>query len=120
MDKYVDEELSLGDFVLTGGEIAAMAVADAVCRMVPGVLAEDACFEDESHWNGRLEYPQYTRPEVWQEMRVPEVLLSGHHENIRKWRRKQSLLLTQARRPDLFEKFQLAREEQRLLQDDRI
>lgn len=120
IDKYVDEELSLGDFVLTGGEIAAMAVADAVCRMVPGVLAEDACFEDESHWNGLLEYPQYTRPEVWQEMRVPEVLLSGHHENIRKWRRKQSLLLTKARRPDLFEKFQLTPEDRKLLQDDRI
>ena len=120
IDECVDEEISLGDFVLTGGEIAAMAVADAVCRMVPGVLAEDACFEDESHWNGLLEYPQYTRPEVWQDMRVPEVLLSGHHENIRKWRRKQSLLMTQERRPDLYEKFELTKEDQKILKDPKF
>ncbi len=116
IDKYVDEEISLGDFVLTGGEIAAMAVADAVCRMAPGVLAEDACFEDESHFSGLLEYPQYTRPEVWQDMRVPEVLMSGHHENIRKWRRKQSLELTRQRRPDMFEKIELTREDKKLLE----
>ena len=120
IDKYVDEEISLGDFVLTGGEIAAMAVADAVCRMVPGVLAEDACFEDESHWGGLLEYPQYTRPEVWQDMRVPEVLLSGHHENIRKWRRKQSLLMTRERRPDLYEQFELTKEDQKILKDPKF
>ncbi|MBQ3062080.1 MAG: tRNA (guanosine(37)-N1)-methyltransferase TrmD, partial [Clostridia bacterium] len=117
IDKYVDEEISLGDFVLTGGEIAAMAVADAVCRMAPGVLSENACFEDESHYSGLLEYPQYTRPEVWQDMRVPDVLLSGHHENIRKWRRQQSLLLTRERRPDMFEKIELTKEDKKLLKD---
>jgi len=117
IDKYVDEEISLGDFVLTGGEVAAMAVADAVCRMVPGVLAETAGFEDESYYSGLLEYPQYTRPEVWQDMHVPDVLLSGHHENIRKWRRKQSLLLTRERRPDLFEKLELTKEDKKLLEE---
>lgn len=117
IDKYVDEEISIGDFVLTGGEIAAMAVADAVCRMVPGVLAENACFEDESHFSGLLEYPQYTRPEVWQEVSVPDVLLSGHHENIRKWRRQQSLKLTRDRRPDMFEKIELTKEDIKLLKE---
>ena len=111
IDECVDEEISLGDFVLTGGEIAAMAISDAICRMVPGVLAEDVCFEDESHYNGLLEYPQYTRPETWHGVRVPEVLLSGHHENIRKWRLKQSLMLTKERRPDMFEKLEMSREE---------
>ena len=111
IDECVDEEISLGDFVLTGGEIAAMAISDAICRMVPGVLAEDVCFEDESHYNGLLEYPQYTRPEIWHGVRVPEVLLSGHHENIRKWRLKQSLMLTKERRPDMFEKLEMSREE---------
>ena len=111
IDECVDEEISLGDFVLTGGEIAAMAISDAICRMVPGVLAEDVCFEDESYYNGLLEYPQYTRPEIWHGVRVPEVLLSGHHGNIRKWRLKQSLMLTKERRPDMFEKLEMSREE---------
>lgn len=115
IDAYVDEELSLGDFVLTGGELAAMAVTDAVCRMVPGVLAEQASFEDESHWSGTLEYPQYTRPEVWRDDPVPAVLLSGHHGNIEAWRRLQSLLRTRARRPDLFQKLRLTPREQKLL-----
>lgn len=105
IDECVDEEISIGDFVLTGGEIPAMAVADAVCRMVPGVLAEEVCFTDESHWNGLLEYPQYTKPAVWHDREVPEVLLSGHHANIDKWRRKQSLARTQRLRPDLFREF---------------
>ena len=105
IDECVDEEISIGDFVLTGGEIPAMAVADAVCRMVPGVLAEEVCFTDESHWNGLLEYPQYTKPAVWHEREVPAVLLSGHHANIDKWRRKQSLARTQRLRPDLFKEF---------------
>lgn len=105
IDECVDEEISIGDFVLTGGEIPAMAVADAVCRMVPGVLAEEVCFTDESHWNGLLEYPQYTKPAVWHDRAVPEVLLSGHHANIDKWRRKQSLMRTKRLRPDLFQQF---------------
>jgi len=103
----VDEELSIGDYVLTGGEIPAMAVADAVCRLVPGVLPDEECFVDESHWDGLLEYPQYSRPEIWRDHRVPEVLLSGHHENIRKWRRQQSLNRTRDRRPDMYEKLGL-------------
>lgn len=102
LDAYVDEELSLGDFVLTGGEIPAMAVTDAVCRMVPGVLPDPECYEDESHFNGLLEYPQYSRPEVWQGMRVPEALLTGDHKSVERWRRKEALLRTKARRPDMF------------------
>lgn len=116
IEECVDEELSIGDFVLTGGELAAMAVTDAVCRMVPGVLAEQAGFEDESHFSGLLEYPQYTRPEVWRERPVPAVLLSGHHENIALWRRLQSLRRTRERRPDLFEKIVLTEKERSLLQ----
>ncbi len=105
IDECVDEEISIGDFVLAGGEIPAMAVADAVCRMVPGVLSEEVCFTEESHWNGLLEYPQYTKPAVWHDRKVPDVLLSGHHANINKWRRKQSLMRTQQLRPDLFSSF---------------
>ena len=101
IEKCVDEEISIGDFVLTGGEIPAMAVADAVCRLVPGVLPDEECFTDESHWDGLLEYPQYTRPEIWQDRKVPEVLLSGHHANIDEWRRQQSIERTRERRPDL-------------------
>ena len=104
IEECVDEELSIGDFVVTGGEIPAMAVADAVCRLVPGVLPDEECFTDESHWNGLLEYPQYTRPELWRERKVPEVLLSGHHENIANWRKQQSQERTKNRRPDMLEK----------------
>jgi len=104
IEECVDEEISIGDFVLTGGEIPAMVVADAVCRLVPGVLPDDECFTDESHWNGLLEYPQYTRPEIWQRRQVPQVLLSGHHANIDKWRQEQSLERTKIRRPDMFDK----------------
>ena len=106
IEECVDEELSIGDFVLTGGEIPAMAVADAICRLVPGVLPDEECFVNESHWNGLLEHPQYTRPEVWQGRRVPEILLSGHHENIEKWRKEQSILRTRERRPDLFAEYE--------------
>ena len=105
VETCVDEELSLGDFVLTGGEIAACAVCDAVCRLIPGVLADESAFEEESHYAGLLEHAQYSRPEVWQGLRVPEVLLSGHHENIRRWRREQGLARTRERRPDLWEKY---------------
>jgi len=103
IEECVDEELSIGDFVLTGGEIPAMAIADAVCRLIPGVLPDEECFTDESHWAGLLEYPQYTRPEIWQGQRVPEVLLSGHHENIEKWRKQKAIERTRARRPDMLE-----------------
>ena len=114
----MDEEISLGDFVLTGGEIPAMAVADAVCRLVPGVLSDPECFEEESHWNGLLEYPQYSRPEEWHGRKVPPILLSGHHTNIAQWRRKQSILRTRQRRPDLYEKLDLSsKEDQKLLRE---
>ena len=104
IEACVDEEISVGDFVLTGGEIPAMAVADCVCRMIPGVLSDEECFTGESHWDGLLEYPQYTRPEIWEGRQVPEVLRSGHHANVAKWRRKQSIIRTMKRRPDLFAK----------------
>ena len=107
LDECVDEEISLGDFVLTGGEIPAMAVADCICRMVPGVLSDPECFQEESHWDGLLEYPQYSRPEVWHGRAVPEVLRSGDHAKVARWRRKQSILRTMYRRPDLFDKLEL-------------
>ena len=107
IEECVDEELSLGDFVLTGGEIPAMAVTDAVCRLLPGVLSDAECFTEESHWNGLLEYPQYSRPAEWHGRAVPEILRSGDHEKVARWRRKQSILRTMQRRPDLFAKLRL-------------
>ena len=115
IEECVDEELSLGDFVLTGGEIPAMAVADAVCRMVPGVLSDPECFTEESHWDGLLEAPQYSRPEVWHDRRVPPILLSGHHANIAKWRRKQAIVRTRDRRPDMYAKLDLSSKADRKL-----
>lgn len=118
IEECVDEEISLGDFVLTGGEIAAMAVADAVCRLVPGVLADEQCYTGESHWDGLLEYPQYTRPEVWEGRQVPEVLLNGDHSKVAHWRRKKQLERTRAKRPDLFRKLELSDpEDQKLLRE---
>ena len=105
LDKIVDEEISIGDYVLTGGELPAMVVADTVARMCDGVLADEVCFTDESIYSGLLEYPQYTRPEVWEGEAVPPVLLTGHHKNIENWRHEQSLKLTAERRPDLLAKF---------------
>jgi len=115
IEACVDEEISIGDFVLTGGEIPAMAIADAVCRLVPGVLPDEECFTDESHWNGLLEYPQYSRPEEWHGRKVPEVLLSGHHANIKKWRRKQSIIRTRQRRPDMYEKLEFTTKQDKKL-----
>ena len=103
IDAVVDEELSLGDFVLTGGELAAMTVCDAVVRYVPGVLGSSDSTEEESFTGGLLEYPQYTRPRVFEGVETPEVLLNGDHAKIRAWRRQQSLLITAKVRPDLFE-----------------
>lgn len=105
LEEIVDYELSIGDYVLTGGEIPAMVVVDAVSRLLPGVLGgEEESYREESLYDGGLlEYPQYTRPEVFEGRRVPEVLLSGHHANIERWRREQSLLRTRQKRPDLLE-----------------
>ena len=118
IEECVDEEISIGDFVLTGGELAAMVVADAVARLVPGVLSDPECFEDESHWNGMLEYPQYSRPEEWHGRKVPPILRSGDHKNIVKWRRKQSIIRTRDRRPDMYAKLDLSsKEDQKLLKE---
>lgn len=103
--RCVDEEISLGDFVLSGGEIAALALIDACVRQLPGALNDEASAQEESFVEGLLDCPHYTRPEVYEGMPVPEVLLSGHHENIRRWRLKQSLLRTRERRPELFAKW---------------
>jgi tRNA (guanine37-N1)-methyltransferase len=103
----VTDEISIGDYVLTGGELAAMIVVDAVARLLPGVLAE-ASTREESHTSGLLEYPQYTRPPEFRGWRVPAILLSGHHEQVARWRRKESLRLTRERRPDLFAKLDLS------------
>lgn len=105
LDEYHVEELSIGDYVLTGGELPAMVLADTVSRMLPGVLSDESCYEEESHYAGLLEYPQYTRPEVWRGRGVPEVLLSGHHRNIQAWRRREALAVTARNRPDLYERF---------------
>lgn len=113
--KYFDLEVSLGDFVLTGGEMASIPVIDSICRLIPGVLGKEESFQEESFYDGTLEYPQYTRPEVYEGEKVPEILLSGHHENIRKWRRKESLIITKERRPDLFNKIELSKEDKKLL-----
>ena len=101
LDSFIDEEISIGDYVLTGGEIPAMVFCDALCRMVPGVLTNNECFTEESHYNGMLEYPQYTKPSEWRGIEVPDVLLSGHHANIEKWRKEKSLEVTAQKRPDL-------------------
>lgn len=111
LDMIVDEEISIGDFVLTGGEIPAMAVIDSVSRMIPGVLAEESSYTDESHYSGLLEYPQYTHPQEFMGAKVPEVLISGHHKNILKWKREQSLLATKKKRPDMLEKAELSKED---------
>ena len=103
LDEIVDEEISIGDYVLTGGEIPAMVLVDSVSRYIEGVL-KDESIKEESFSNGLLEYPQYTRPETFLDKKVPEVLLSGHHENIRKWREEQSLKITKQNRPDLLKK----------------
>ena len=105
IDEIVDEEYSIGDYVLTGGELPAMVLIDAVSRYADGVIAQESR-EEESFTNGMLEYPQYTRPEVFNGVKVPEVLLSGHHENIKQWRKKKSVEITAKKRPDLFAKVQ--------------
>ena len=114
--KYIDLEISLGDFILTGGEMAAIPVIDSILRLKSGVLGKEESYEDESFSDGLLEYPQYTRPEEFEGDKVPEVLLSGHHENIRKWRRAKSLILTKERREDLYNKITLTKEDKKILE----
>lgn len=115
LDEIVDEEISIGDYVLTGGELGAMVLVDSVVRMLDGVLSKADCYEDESHYSGLLEYPQYTRPEVWHGVAVPPVLISGHHANILKWRREQSLFVTYRKRPDMINWDELTDKEKELL-----
>jgi len=112
----VDEEISIGDYVLTGGEMPAMILVDTVARLIPGVLGGELSAHDESFTNGLLEYPQYTRPREYEGEEVPEMLLSGHHENIRLWRKRQSLLTTLLKRPELLLEREYDEEEKRLLQ----
>ena len=115
IEEIADEEISVGDFVLTGGELPALCITDAVVRMIDGVLSRPDCYMDESHYSGLLEYPQYTRPEIWRGKKTPEVLLSGHHENIKKWRHAQSLIRTYEKRRDMIENYDLSDEDKRIL-----
>lgn len=116
IEEIVDEEISVGDYVLTGGELPALILADSVSRMLPGVLANEEAFSEESHFSSLLEYPQYTRPPEWNGKKVPDVLLSGHHGNIDKWRRQQSLKRTYERRPDMLENAQLDKNDKKFLE----
>lgn len=111
LEEIVDEEISVGDYVITGGELPALILADAISRMIPGVLPNENAYTLESHYSGLLEYPQYTRPFEWMGRQVPEVLISGHHANIQKWQREQSLITTLNKRPDLLEKAELSDED---------
>ncbi|MCB6615046.1 tRNA (guanosine(37)-N1)-methyltransferase TrmD [Ruminococcus sp. 210702-SL.1.03] len=111
LDKIVDEEISIGDYVVSGGELPALVLVDSVVRVLDGVLSQPDCYEDESHFNGLLEYPQYTRPEVWEGEAVPPVLLLGHHANIMKWRHEQSLLNTAKKRPEMLDKYPLTKDD---------
>ena len=115
IEELQPEEISVGDYVLTCGELPALILADAVSRMLPGVLSDDECFEDESHFDSLLEYPQYTRPYEWHGRTVPEILITGHHENIKKWRRRQSLERTAKRRPDMLETAELDKADKEFL-----
>lgn len=117
LDEIVDMEISIGDFVLTGGEIPAMAVIDAVSRLVPGVLSAESSYENESHYSGLLEYPQYTRPQIWHGREIPEVLISGHHANVEKWKREQSLVNTLEKRPDMLGKAELTEADLQFLEE---
>ncbi|MGM9524711.1 MAG: tRNA (guanosine(37)-N1)-methyltransferase TrmD [Peptococcaceae bacterium] len=112
---FVTQEYSIGDYVLTGGELPAMVMIDAISRLIPGVIKEQESYEEDSFYHGLLEYPHYTRPQNFEGMEVPEVLLSGHHENIRKWRKKESLRRTLLRRPDLLEHYVFSKEEKKMM-----
>lgn len=111
IDNLVDDEVSIGDYILTGGELPAMVFIDCISRLIPGVLNKEESYMNESFTDGLLEYPQYTRPESYKGYNVPEVLLSGHHKNIKDWRRKQSLLITYKKRPELLNKVELTKDD---------
>lgn len=115
LETFCDEELSVGDYVLTGGELPALVVTDAIARLCDGVLPDPSCYEEESLFHGLLEYPQYTRPEVWEGKPVPPVLLSGHHGRIAAWRQRRRLLRTAQKRPDLYARYTLTPEDEKLL-----
>ena len=115
LEEIVDEQISIGDYVLTGGEIAAVVMMDAISRLVPGVLHNDVSAITDTFTDNLLEYPQYTRPVEWRGKRVPDVLMSGHHANIEKWRREQSLLRTKNQRPDLFEKVEFTKDDMKIM-----
>jgi tRNA (guanine37-N1)-methyltransferase len=117
LDEFVDEEISIGDYVLTGGELPALVFVDALSRMTQGVLSNDECFTDESHYNGLLECPQYTKPQVWRDKEVPSVLTSGHHANVDKWRHRHSLINTYTKRPELLEKKELTEEDKKIIEE---
>ena len=114
LEEIVTDYVSAGDYVLTGGELPAMMIVDAVSRLIPGVLHNDVSAEFESFQDNLLEYPQYSRPEIWHDRQVPPILLSGHHANVEKWRREQSVIRTAKNRPDLLEKANLTEEEKKL------
>ncbi len=117
IEEIVDEEVSIGDFVLTGGELPAMVLIDSVSRLIPGVLSNEASYSEESHYNGLLEYPQYTRPVEFNKRKVPDILLSGHHANITRWRRKEALKRTYIKRPDLFKRFKPEKDDKKLIEE---
>jgi len=116
LEEIVTDSVSIGDYVLTGGELPAMVMMDAIARMVPGVLSNDQSGEDESFMDGLLEYPQYSRPEEWHDKKVPAILLSGHHANVDRWRREQSIKRTLERRPELLEKVTLDKKDRKYLE----
>lgn len=117
LDEIVDMEISIGDFVLTGGELPAMAVIDSVSRLIPGVLGAEDGFKNESHYSGLLEYPQYTRPAVWHGKPIPDILLSGHHAKIERWKHEQSLIMTLKKRPDMLEHAELSEADMKFLDE---
>ncbi len=117
IDEIVDEEISIGDYVVTGGEMPAMILADAVSRMLPGVLSQPEGYMGESHYSSLLEYPQYTKPPVWHDMAVPDVLSSGHHANIKKWQRERAIERTLQRRPELLDNAELSKKEKEFLKE---
>ena len=115
IDELIDEEISIGDYVLTGGELPALVLIDALARMAPGVLSNNECFTEESHFNGLLEYPQYTKPQDWRGIKVPPVLYSGDHGKVDQWRYEHSLINTAVKRPDMLEKKDLSQRDREIL-----